>query len=161
MRTTKELLSGTPDKVSARLEELSRSLDEHDYLAGTRLRMLAVELTKRPNLRVSVVSYQNESQELEGGQELEVVFADDPHCEPVMIDRDHIGEHCQITWDRWLHIGNDTEIETAADMIASILNTCARFGAKAPGPCGTGYGTGGCIFLRSTLFPGVSVMRRG
>ena len=142
MRASKELLSGTPDEVSARLEELSRDMAQHEYVAGTRLRMLAVELTKRPNIKVSLVTYQDESRDLEGGQELEVMFTDDPHCEPVMIDRDHIGEHCQITWDRWLHIRNETEVEAAADMIASVLNTCARFGAKAPGPCGTGYGTG-------------------
>ena len=142
MRTTREVLSGTPDNVSARLEELSRDLALHEYMAGTKLRMLAVELTKRPNLKVSLVTYKDESQDTDEGQELEVVFADDPHCEPVMIDRDHIGEHCQTTWDRWLRIGNDAEIEMAADMIASVLNTCARFGAKAPGPCGTGYGTG-------------------
>jgi hypothetical protein len=142
MRASKELLSGTPDKVSARLEELSRDMAQHEYVAGTRLRMLAVELTKRPNIKVSLVTYQDESRDLDGGQELEVVFTEDPHCEPVMIDRDHIGEHCQITWDRWLHIRNETEVEAAADMIASVLNTCARFGAKAPGPCGTGYGTG-------------------
>jgi hypothetical protein len=130
MKTNKEPLSGTSDKVSARLEELCREVDQHEYMAGTRLRMLAVELTQRPNLKVSLVTYLNESQVPEGGQELEIMFVDDPHCEPVMIDRDHIGEHCQITWDRWLRIGNDTEIETAADMIANILNTCARFGAK-------------------------------
>ncbi len=142
MRASKELLSGTPEKVSARLEELCREMAQNDYLAGTRLRLLAVELTKRLNLRVSVVTYRDEPHDLDGGQELEVVFTDDPQCEPVMIDRDHIGEHCQITWDRWLHIRNDTEIERAADMIASMLNTCARMGAKAPGSCGTGYGTG-------------------
>ncbi len=124
MKATRELLSGTPDEVSARLEDLSRGLALHEYMAGTRLRMLAVELATRPNLKVSVVIYQDES------QELEVVFTDDPHCEPVMIDRDNAGEHCQVTWDRWFRIGNDTEIETAADMVASILNTCARFGAK-------------------------------
>jgi hypothetical protein len=130
MKSKKDPLSGTPDKVSARLEELCRELDRHEYMAGTRLRMLAVELTQRPNLKVSLMTYLNESDVPEGGQELEIMFVDDPHCEPVMIDRDHIGEHCQITWDRWLRIGNDTEIETAADMIASILNICARFGAK-------------------------------
>jgi len=142
MLAKKELLSGTPDEVSARLEELCRELDLHEYTAGTRLRMLAVEMTRRPNLRISLVTYLNASEVPEGGQELEVVFPDDPHCEPLMIDRDHVGEHCQITWDRWLSIGNDTEIATTADMIASILDTCARFGARAPGPCGTGYGTG-------------------
>jgi hypothetical protein len=141
MRASKELLSGTPDKVSARLEELSSDMAQHEYVAGTRLRMLAVELTKRPNIKVSLVTYQDDSRDLDGGQELEVVFTDDPHCEPVMIDRDHIGEHCQITWDRWLHIRNETEVEAAADMIASVLNTCARFGAKAPGPCGSSGGS--------------------
>jgi len=74
--------------VSARLEELSRDMAQHEYVAGTRLRMLAVELTKRPNIKVSLVTYQDESRDLDGGQELEVVFTDDPHCEPVMIDRD-------------------------------------------------------------------------
>jgi len=138
MKSKKDPLSGTPDQVSERLEELCRELDRHEYMAGTRLRMLAVELTQRPNLKVSLMTYLNESDVPEGGQELEIMFVDDPHCEPVMIDRDHIGEHCQITWDRWLRIGNDTEIETAADMIASILNTCARFGAKQTPAAGVG-----------------------
>jgi hypothetical protein len=129
MTARKDLLSGTPDEVSARVEELSRGLAQYEYLAGTRLRLLAVELTKRPNLRVSVVTYENDS------QELEVVFTDDPHCDPVMIDRDNIGERCQVTWDRWLPISNDTEVEIAADMIASMLNICARFGAKTTGNC--------------------------
>ena len=86
MRATKDALSGTPDKVSARLEELSRNLAQHDYAAGTRLRMLAVELTKRPNLRVSLVTYNDESPNVGGSQELEVVCPDDPHCEPMLID---------------------------------------------------------------------------
>src|SRR5260370_7361944 len=111
-------------------------------MAGTRLRMLAVELTRRPNLRVSLVTYVNASEVPDGGQELEVVFPDDPHCEPLMIDRDHVGEHCQTTWDRWLSIGHETEIAPAADMIASILDTCARSGAQPPGPCGPASPTG-------------------
>jgi hypothetical protein len=127
MTARKDLLSGSSDNVSARLEELSRGFARHEYVAGTRLRLLAVELARRPNLKVSVVIYENES------QELEVTFTEDPHCEPVMIDRDAIGENCQITWDRWLSIGNDRDIETAADMVASVLNTCARFVAPRSG----------------------------
>jgi hypothetical protein len=50
-----------------------------------------------------------------------------------MIDRDAIGENCQITWDRWLPISNDGDIETAANMVAGVLNMCARFPAK-PNP---------------------------
>jgi len=57
-------------------------------------------LTQRPNLRVSLMTYLNESQVPEGSQELEILFADDLFCEPVMIDRDHVGENCQVTWDR-------------------------------------------------------------
>jgi len=142
IRATRVVLSGTPDEVSAQLEKHSLNLAQHEYAAGTRLRMLAVALTQRPNLKVSLVTYHDESRDLDGSQELEVLFSDDPNCEPMMIDRDHIGENCQITWDRWLRITDDAEIKTAADMIAAILDTCARLDAKAPGPCGTGYGTG-------------------
>lgn len=132
MRATRDVLSGTPDEVTARLEKLSLNLAPHEYLAGTRLRMLAVALTQRPNLRVSLVTYHDDSRDLDESQELEVLSSGDPNCEPMMIDRDHVGENCQITWDRWLRIIDDAEIETAADMIASILDSCARFGAKLP-----------------------------
>jgi hypothetical protein len=124
MTARKDLLSGSSDDVSARLEELSRGLTQHEYARGTRLRLLAVELARRPNLKVSLVTYENDS------QELEVTFADDQHCDPIMIDRDAIGENCQITLDRWLSISNDRDIETAANMVAGVLNTCARFVTK-------------------------------
>jgi hypothetical protein len=81
MSARKDLLSGTPDQVSARLEELSREMAQHEYLAGTRLRMLAAELAKRPGLRVTVLTYHDRSPDLDGGQELQVALADDPHCE--------------------------------------------------------------------------------
>ena len=44
------------------------NMAQHEYVAGTRLRMLAVELTKRPNLRVSLVTYQDESRDLTGAR---------------------------------------------------------------------------------------------
>jgi hypothetical protein len=66
MTARRDALSGTPDKVSAKLEELSRGLALHEYMAGTRLRSLAVELTKRPNLKVSLVTYYDGSGDLEG-----------------------------------------------------------------------------------------------
>jgi len=114
----KDLLSGSPDEVSALLEELSRGLNPHEYAAGTRLRLLAVELTQRPNLTVSLVTYENES------QELEITFAGDHDCDPIMIDRDTVGENCQVTWDTWLPIHSDRGIRAAADMVANVLNTC-------------------------------------
>ena len=124
MTARKNLLSGSSDEVEARLEELARVVSQDEHSGGTRLRLLAAELTRRPDLEVSVVTYDNES------QELEVKFTDDPHCEPLIIDRDAAGENCQITWDRWLPISNDRNIETAADMVADILSTCARFAPR-------------------------------
>jgi hypothetical protein len=95
-------------------------------------------LAQRPNLRVSLVTYHDESDDPDRSQELEVLFLGDLDCEPMMIDRDHVGENCQITWDRWLRIIDDAEIGTAADMIASILDTCTRFGAKQTPVAGVG-----------------------
>ena len=40
----KRLLSGTPDDVRATVEYLARDQDDHEYLAGTWLRELAVTL---------------------------------------------------------------------------------------------------------------------
>jgi hypothetical protein len=127
MTARKELLSGSPDEVSARLEELSRGLIQHEYAAGMRLRLLAAELIQRPNLKVSLVTYESES------QELEIAFAGDQNCDPIMIDRDSIGDNCQVTWDRWLPIRNDGDIKAAADMVANVLNTCARLGTSDRG----------------------------
>jgi hypothetical protein len=127
MTARKDLLRGSRDEVSALLEERSRGLIQHEYAAGRRLRLLAVELSQRPNLKVSLVTYENES------QELEITFAGDWKCDPIMIDRDSIGENCQVTWDRWLPIRSDSDIKMAADMVANVLNTCARLGASDSG----------------------------
>ena len=40
----KRLLSGTPDDVRATVEYLAHDQDDHEYLAGTWLRELAVKL---------------------------------------------------------------------------------------------------------------------
>jgi hypothetical protein len=92
----------------------------HEYVAGTRLRALAVELARHAALTVSVVTYDDES------QEPEVVLSGDPRCDALMIDRNKADDHCQMTWDRWLDIRNDAEIGKAADFIAAVLNVCGR-----------------------------------
>jgi hypothetical protein len=120
MTVQRDLLSGTPDDVAGQLEKLSAGLALHEYTAGTRLRALAVDLTKRPGLRVSVVTYENES------QELEVRLSGGLRCDPIVIDRDQVGDQCQITWDQWLAISTGTEIEKAADMISSMLEICVK-----------------------------------
>ncbi len=129
MTVRKDLLTGTPDEVSRRVEDLSRGMSLHEYMAGTRLRALAVELARHAALTVSVVTYEDES------QELEVVLSGDPGCDAIMIDRDKAGDHCQMTWDRWLDIRNDAEIGKTADFIAAVLNVCDP-GREHPGRAG-------------------------
>ncbi len=119
MTVRKDLLSGTPEDVARKIEDLSCGLALHEYVAGTRLRGLAVELAKRANLQVSLVTYEDQS------QELEVLLAGDPCRDAIMIDRDNAGDLCQLTWDRWLAIRNDYEIEKTADLIAATLGLCA------------------------------------
>jgi hypothetical protein len=68
-------------------------------------------------------------------QELEVVLSGDPHCDALMIDRDKVGDHCQMTWDRWLDIRNDAEIGKAAHFIAAVLNVRGP-GREHPGRAG-------------------------
>ena len=123
MSARKDLLSGSSLEVSVRLDELCQGISRDEYVTGNRLRLLAVELARRPELKVSVVTYDE-------SQELEVSFTEDPHCEPMIIDRDGAGENCQITWDRWLSIRSDHDVKTAAEMVAGVLSACGRFAAR-------------------------------
>jgi hypothetical protein len=66
---------------------------------------LAVELARREELEVAAVAYEDES------LELEVVLAGDRFREPVTIDRDGTGRRCQMSWQGWADIGDDTAME--------------------------------------------------
>jgi hypothetical protein len=126
MPARKDLLSGTPEEVSGILEELSLGMSLREYMGNTQLRSLAVELTKNHDLQVSVITYQNES------QELEVTLAGVTGCDPVMIYRDRSGGVCQITCDLWVKIGTWPEIEKTAEMIGVLLQIrTERTGVKA------------------------------
>lgn len=61
----KQLLSGTPGEFRAKVEDLARDQDDHEYLAGTWFRELAVKLATREGLTVSAVSYDTAVYELE------------------------------------------------------------------------------------------------
>ena len=99
----KRLLSGTPDDVRATVEYLARDQDDHEYLAGTWLRELAVKLAACDGLTVSAVSYDDTA-----GYELEVTLVSAPHHDPIVIGRSQAGDHCQITLERWLPIERRT-----------------------------------------------------
>jgi hypothetical protein len=118
MTVHKLVLQGTPDD-GERLEEFCGRLASTEFAAAARLRTLAVELARREELEVSAVAYEDES------LELEVVLAGDRFREPVTIDRDGTGRGCQMSWQRWAGIEDDAAVEKAAQMIASVVVSCA------------------------------------
>ena len=120
----KQLLSGSPGDIRAMVEDLARDQDDQEYLAGTWFRELAVQLAMHDGLAVSAVSYDDPAV-----FELEVIPADAPHHEAILIDRSQPGDHCQITLERWLPINGEPGIENVVNTIHSILAASAR-----PGP---------------------------
>ena len=117
----KRLLSGTPDEVRATVEHLDCDQEHLEYLAGTRLRELAVKLAARDGLTVSAVSYDDMA-----GYELEATLVSAPHHDPVVIGRSRTGDHCQVTLERWLPIDGEPGIEDAVNTIRAILAASAR-----------------------------------
>jgi len=118
---SKRLLSGTPEQLRATVEHVARGQDHREYLAGTWLRELAVNLAARDALTVSAVSYDDMA-----GYELEVTLVSAPHHDPVVIGRSQTGEHCHITLERWLPIDGEPGIEDAVNTIHAILAASAR-----------------------------------
>ena len=117
----KRLLSGTPDDVRATVEYLARDQDDHEYLAGTWLRELAVTLAACDDVTVSAVSYDDTA-----GNELEVTLVSAPHHDPIVIGRSQAGDRCQITLERWLPIDGEPGIEHVVNTIHAILAASAR-----------------------------------
>ena len=117
----RQLLSGTPDEVRRTMEDLARGQDDHEYLDGTRFRELAVELAARHGLTVSAVTTDDGAV-----YELEVTLESAPHYEAIVIDRSRPGDHCQMTLERWLPIGDEPRVEDAVDAISAILAASAR-----------------------------------
>jgi len=112
----KSRLSGSLDDLQRKVEDVARDQESHEYLAGTRLRELAIALAMQADLHVSAVTY------ADGSQELEVVLTDHPGSDPIVIGRDHLGGQCQLTWERWLPIGDRLTIETTVNLIQAVLN---------------------------------------
>ena len=121
MTVRKQLLAGTPDDVRAMVEYLACGQDHLEYLAGTWLRELAVQLAACDRVTVSVVSYDDTA-----GYELEVALESAPHHDPIVIGRSQPGDHCQITLERWLPISGEPGIADAVNTIHAILAASAR-----------------------------------
>ena len=117
----KRLLSGTADEVRAIVEHLDCDQDHLEYLAGTWLRELAVELAGCDGLIVSAVSYDDMA-----GYELEASLVSAPHHDSIVIGRSRTGERCQVTLERWLPIDGEPVIEDALNAIRAILAASAR-----------------------------------
>jgi hypothetical protein len=119
MTARRDVLSGTPEEIASMLEQLSRGMANHEYLAGTQLRTLAVTLARNPDLLVWVVTYGNES------QELEVALTGFSGRDPIIIDRNSAGTGCQVALNKWLTIGTEPEIENTADLVTALLHVWA------------------------------------
>jgi hypothetical protein len=117
----KQLLSGTPDDVRRKVEDLASGQDDRQYLAGTWFRELAVKLAACDGLAVSAVTSDDAAV-----YELEVTLASPPHHDVIVIDRSQPGDHCQLTLERWLPISNEPGIEDAVTTIHAILSASAR-----------------------------------
>ncbi len=80
------------------------------------MRELAVALVMQSGFNVSVISYED------GSQELEVGLTDHPGCDPIVICRDQHGERYQLSWDLWLPSEDQPGIEPIVTLIGAALN---------------------------------------
>jgi hypothetical protein len=112
----KALLRGPLDDLQGKVEDLARDQGSQEYMTGTRLRKLAVALAMQADLRVSVVTYED------GSQELEVVLTDHPSCDAIVIGRDELGGQCQLSWEQWLSIGDQPGIDAVVSLVQAVLN---------------------------------------
>jgi hypothetical protein len=112
----KALLKGSLDDLQRKVEDLACDQGPQEYITGTRLRELAVALAMQTDLCVSVVTYEDES------QELEVVLTDHPSSGAISIGRDQLGGRCQLSWERWLPINDQPSTETVVSLVQTVLN---------------------------------------
>jgi len=121
----KTLLKTDPGQARVQLEELAGKLAPEENAAGGRLRAVAVELARR-GLEVTVVDYQDAS------QELEVVLPQARHLGPVTVDRDASGAGCQLAWEQWADIADEAGASRAADMVTALLHSIAPATGSVP-----------------------------
>jgi hypothetical protein len=114
-------LSGTPEDIRRTMEDLACEQDDHEYLQGARFRELAVQLATRDGLAVSAVTSDDGMV-----YELEVTLVSAPHRDAIIIDRSQPGDHCQMTWERWLPISDEPGIANAVNTIHAILAASVR-----------------------------------
>ena len=114
-------LDSDPGQAQAQLEELTGRLPPPERPSGEQLRAVAVELVRR-GLEVTVVDYQDPS------QELEIVLPQARNLKPVTIDRDPSGTSCHLAWEQPADITDETGVTHAADTVAALLHAIAAVG---------------------------------
>jgi hypothetical protein len=114
----KTLLKPDPVRAEVQLEDLASRLAPQDSAAGQRLRAVAVELVRR-GLEVTVLDYQDPS------QELEIVLPQARHLGPVTVDRDAGGTGCHLAWEQPANIADEAGVSRAADIVVALLHGIA------------------------------------
>jgi hypothetical protein len=119
-------LRGAPDEMAGQLEELARGLTQDEYISGTWLRKLVIELARRPGFTVTAVTPAAGSQEFEislsggAGPVPVFIYLDDGDDDDCRITRGTWGQ--LVTWDRWVKVADDSGIQGAADYVAGLVD---------------------------------------
>jgi hypothetical protein len=115
------LLRPDPGQAREQLEELAARLEPGEKTAGQQLRAVAAELVQR-GLVVTVVEYQDTT------QEVEAVLPHAAEWGPVIVSRDASGTGCQLSWEEWADIADDSGIGRTADIVAAVLHSAVPAG---------------------------------
>jgi hypothetical protein len=114
----KAVLSGaTLSEIRTHLEELARG--PGGDAAPARLRDLAVELAAHRDLRVSVITYED------GTEELEVLHAGPPYCDEDTFDREKFAGQARTAPDRTLRLAGESGMRDAVNLIRAILTNAS------------------------------------
>jgi NAD(P)-dependent dehydrogenase (short-subunit alcohol dehydrogenase family) len=122
-KIVRTLLDSDPGQAHGQLEELAGRLPLPERASGEQLRAVAVELIRR-GLEVTVVDYQDPS------QELEIILPQARNLEPVTIDRDPSGTICHLAWEYPADITDEAGVARAADTVAALLHAIAAAGKR-------------------------------
>jgi N-formylglutamate amidohydrolase len=118
---SKTVLTGTKSEIQRRLSDACRGVVPYELDAGKQLRALGTELASREGVVVTIVIYDSHS------MELHVTLPSSSGIDPLLIARDKTGENCQVSWERWANVGDQSAVCEVAELVIAMLTTTAKF----------------------------------